>query len=123
MTLFDSSNAIYLQVADLMFEKILTDEWMEQERIPSIREVATIVQVNPNTVARSFTFLQENAVIFNKRGVGYFVSADGKAQVTKIKKTEFIYTKLPKIFHDASLLDVSPEEFSALYSQFLEAKS
>jgi GntR family transcriptional regulator len=119
MIQFDSANAIYLQVADLMAEKILTDEWTEKERIPSIREVAAMVQVNPNTVMRSFAHLQENGIIFNRRGVGYFVSDDGKEKIQAIKRTEFIEIKLPKMFHEAALLNIQAEELTALYKKFL----
>jgi len=119
MIQFDSASAIYLQVADFMSEKILTDEWPEQERIPSIREVAAMVQVNPNTVMRSYSHLQDNEVIFNKRGVGYFVNQDGKSQVKQIKKVSFVQTKLPRIFHEAALLSVEPEELKDLYKNFL----
>ncbi len=123
MIQFDSTSAIYLQVADYMSEKILTDEWPEAERIPSIREVASMVQVNPNTVMRSFAHLQENDVIFNKRGVGYFVSEEGKVKIKMEKRKEFIDTKLPKLFHEASLLSVTPEELGQLYSQFIGAQA
>ncbi|WP_320825591.1 GntR family transcriptional regulator [Reinekea sp.] len=119
MMQFDSASTIYLQVADFMSEKILTDQWPEQQRIPSIREVAALVQVNPNTVMRSFAHLQENDIIFNKRGVGYFVNEHGKQHIRKIKKVGFIHAKLPRIFHEAALLAVSPSELSELYSQFL----
>ena len=75
---FDASQAIYLQIANFMSEKIISDQWLEQERIPSVREVATMVQVNPNTVMRAFSHLQNLEVIHNKRGVGYFVSVNEK---------------------------------------------
>lgn len=119
MIQFDSGSAIYLQVADFMSEKILTGEWAENERIPSIREVAAMVQVNPNTVMRSYAHLQDNEVIFNKRGVGYFVSDDGKTQVQAFKRVGFIETKLPRLFHEAALLSVTAEELKGLYETFL----
>ena len=120
---FDSTSAIYLQVADFMSEKILTDEWPAEERIPSIREVASMVQVNPNTVMRSYAHLQENEVIFNKRGVGYFVSEQGKRNIQQAKRKAFIESKLPKLFHEANLLSVTPEELSEFYAQFIGAQS
>ena len=119
MIQFDSASAIYLQVADYMSEKILTNEWPEDERIPSIREVASMVQVNPNTVMRSYSHLQDNDVIFNKRGVGYFVSSDGKQKIQSIKRQGFIESKLPRIFHEAALLSVTADELKDLYETFL----
>ena len=122
MIQFDSTSAIYLQVADFMSEKILIDEWSELERMPSIREVASMVQVNPNTVMRSYAHLQDNEVIHNKRGVGYFVSENGKAQIQKIKKIEFIQAKLPRFFREADLLSITPVELTELYEQHLREK-
>ncbi len=119
---FDSTSAIYLQVADFMSEKILIDEWPAEERIPSIREVASMVQVNPNTVMRSFAYLQENEVIYNKRGVGYFVSEQGKEKIKQAMRKSFVESKLPKLFHEASLLAITPEDLSQLYAQFIGEK-
>ena len=123
MIQFDSTSAIYLQVADLMSEKILTDEWPENERIPSIREVAALVQVNPNTVMRAYSHLQDHEVIFNKRGVGYFVNEQGKQNIQNVKRQDFISNKLPKLFHEAALLGVSEQELTQLYNDFLGARA
>jgi DNA-binding transcriptional regulator YhcF (GntR family) len=120
MIQFDSASAIYLQVADYMAEKILTNEWMENERIPSIREVAALVQVNPNTVVRSYSYLQDSGVIFNRRGVGYFVAEQGKAKIQERKRIDFIETKLPRIFREAALLGIDTEQLTTLYMHYLK---
>jgi len=116
---FDSHLAIYIQIADFMAEQILSRKWAESERIPSVREVAALVQVNPNTVMRSFSLLQEQNIIFNKRGVGYFVSDHAIALVNQARKITFLEEKLPKIFYEASLLGFSPEELNTAYHNFL----
>lgn len=115
---FDSSQAIYLQIAEFMSEKVLADEWPVNERIPSVREVAAMVQVNPNTVMRSFAHLQDQGVIFNKRGVGYFVAETGKEQVQAMKKESFVEKLLPQVFHEANLLAVTPDELKVLYENY-----
>ena len=71
---FKESKAIYLQIADRICDEILLGQFAEEERIPSVREYATIVEVNANTVMRSFDYLQSQNIIYNKRGIGYFVS-------------------------------------------------
>ncbi|MFQ3230800.1 GntR family transcriptional regulator [Reinekea sp.] len=123
MNEFDSTSAIYLQVADLMSEKILAGEWLPLERVPSVREVASLVKVNPNTVMRSFAHLQDNAIIFNKRGVGYFVSQDGVEKIIHHKKSEFIDLKLPKVFREADVLSITPEELARFYEQYIKESS
>lgn len=120
MIQFDDSSPIYLQVADFMIEKILTDQWQESDRIPSIREVAALVQVNPNTVMRAYSHLQDNDILFNKRGVGYFVSEQGKQQVQQLKRSAFLSDRLPKLFREAALLGLTAEELSERYTQFLK---
>ena len=71
---FKESKAIYLQIADRICDEVLLGQYQEEERIPSVREYAAVVEVNANTVMRSYDYLQTQGVIYNKRGIGYFVS-------------------------------------------------
>ena len=71
---FRESQAIYLQIADFVCEKILLKEWKAEERIPAVRELAIQLEVNPNTVMRTYEFLQQQEIIYNQRGIGYFVA-------------------------------------------------
>ncbi len=114
---FDNSKPIYLQIVDFFYENILVRRWQDEERIPSVREVAVMVEVNPNTAIRAFNHLQELEVIYNKRGIGYFVSKDGYAKVLDIKRNEFKEQTLPDVFKQMRLLDVTFEEVKNLYDQ------
>ena len=71
---FKESRAIYLQIADRICDDILLGQYEEEWRIPSVREYASIVEVNANTVMRSYEYLQSQEVIYNKRGIGFFCS-------------------------------------------------
>lgn len=117
---FDDSQAIYIQIAEHMSEQILTKKWAEGDRIPSVREIAKTLEVNPNTVMRSFAYLQEKGVIANQRGIGYFVSENVLENISKEKMREFEENELPKVFHQAKLLGYSSEKLSALYDHYLE---
>ena len=75
---FKESKAIYLQIADRICDEILLGQLGEEERIPSVREYAAIVEVNANTVMRSFDYLQSQNIIYNKRGIGYFVATGAR---------------------------------------------
>ena len=55
---FKESKAIYLQIADRICDEILLGQFGEEERIPSVREYAAIVEVNANTVMRSFDYFR-----------------------------------------------------------------
>ncbi|WP_350285120.1 GntR family transcriptional regulator [uncultured Croceitalea sp.] len=114
---FDNTKPIYLQIVDFFYENILVRRWQDEERIPSVREVAVMVEVNPNTAIRAFNHLQELEVIYNKRGIGYFVSKDGYEKVLDIKRNEFKEQTLPDVFKQMRLLDVTFEEVKNLYDQ------
>src|SRR4051794_41162898 len=73
---FRESIAIYLQIADYICERVLLKQWKAGERIPAVRELAVQLEVNPNTVMRTFEFLQGQNIIYNQRGIGYFVGPE-----------------------------------------------
>lgn len=117
---FSNQQPIYLQIAELICEKILLKTFREDERIPSVREMAVQLEVNPNTVMRTFEFLQNKEIITNKRGVGYFVAPDGIAKAIAFRKTEFFESELPKLFKTAQLLGISWHELQQHHHTFLE---
>ncbi len=117
---FDNGKPIYLQIVDFFYENILIRKWQENERIPSVREVAVMVEVNPNTAIRAFNHLQEQEVIYNKRGIGYFVADKGYETVLEIKKKEFIGSTLPDVFKEMMLLDVEFEEVKNSYDEYVK---
>ena len=101
---FKKQKPIYHQIADMLCERIVGDEWKAEERIPSVRDVAIQLGVNPNTVMRTFEFLQQVEIIYNKRGVGYFVSPDAKDKILALRRKEFVEEELPEFVQKMKLL-------------------
>lgn len=120
---FDEPQAIYLQISDYMAEKIMTGTWPQGERVPSVRETAKELKVNVNTVMRSYGFLQDKNIIANQRGIGYFVTDSAIELVTAWKRSEFNDNILPRLFHQAEILEYSPEELKQEYRKYLEKKT
>lgn len=114
---FQSKKAIYLQIADYVCEKILLNLWKEKEKIPSVRELAVSLEVNPNTVVRTYTFLEEKKIITMQRGIGYFVSEGGLLAVMTFKKEEFLKEDLPHVFKTMKLLNIDLKEIAKLYEK------
>ncbi len=108
---------IYMQIADYFCENILLKKWHSNERIPSVREMAVLMEVNPNTAMRAFTFLQEKGIIYNKRGIGYFVSEKGYKKVLDYKREEFIKKEMPSFFKKMNLLNFSCKEIEEIYEK------
>lgn len=115
---FKETQAIYLQIGDYISEQILLGRWNEGERIPSVRELGVELQVNPNTVVRTYEFLQNNDIIFNKRGVGYFVSDDATVKIKDLRKKQFLEQELPQFFKTLELLGMSFDEITVRYNSY-----
>lgn len=103
---FDSNKPIYIQIADNICDRILKEEFKSEERIPSVREWGAGIGVNPNTVARSYELLTEMGVIFNKRGIGFFVCEDAVRTIREQRKEVFLKEELPALIKKADLLGV-----------------
>ncbi len=115
---FRESQAIYLQIADFVCERILLKEWKSAERIPSVRELAVQLEVNPNTVMRTFEFLQHRDIIYNERGVGFFVAINAIRNAMQYRKDEFLNKDLSYIFRNMYLLNIYPEDLQARFDKY-----
>ncbi|MCD9019178.1 GntR family transcriptional regulator [Parachryseolinea silvisoli] len=115
---FRGDQAIYLQIADTFCENILLGKWKALDRIPSVRDLAVEIEVNPNTVVKTYIFLQEKGIIFNKRGVGYFVAEDGMEKTIALLKENFVYTEVPRFFKTMHLLNLSLDDMRVYYQEY-----
>jgi GntR family transcriptional regulator len=115
---FSQSQAIYLQIADFVCEKILLKEWPPEGRIPSVRELAVELEVNPNTVMRTFEFLQQKEIIFNQRGIGFFVGPLAVTHATQYRLETFMNRDLPQVFRSMWLLGMTPEDLNKPFEKY-----
>ncbi len=116
---FIDKKAIYLQIAEYLCDKILLNEFTEDHKIISIREMAVHVEVNPNTVMRAYEYLQQQEIIFTRRGMGYFVKNGAKKKILKLKKQIFIKDDLPYFFKNFYLLNLNFKELEDQYKIFI----
>lgn len=105
---FNNNKSIYLQICDAICEQILSGELRPDERIPSVREYGADIGVNPNTIMRSYEKLTGDGIIYNKRGIGYFISPDAKDIVLETLRKEFLESELPAIRKRMALLGLDP---------------
>jgi GntR family transcriptional regulator len=115
---FRDNEAIYIQIADYVSKNILLGKWAAEQKIPSVRDLAIDLQVNLNTVMRSYEFLENLGVIYNKRGLGSFVASEGSDKAKAYRKERFVKQDLPVFFTNISLLGISQEDITNWYEQF-----
>ena len=107
-----STNPIYVQIADQIFEKIIKSELKVGDKIPSVREMAADLEVNPNTIVRTFTHLENNGVIDKKRGVGYFIAKKAKEKILAAKRKDFLEHEVPKFKKQMDLLNLNIDDLN-----------
>jgi len=117
---FKETQAIYLQISDYICENILTGRWNPGDRILSIRELGVYLEVNPNTVMRTYEFLQNQGIIYNKRGIGYYISDDAPQKIKTYRKAIFMEHELLQFLKNLLLLEMSLEDIMPYYQQTIQ---
>ena len=108
---FNAHKPIYLQICDQLYGQILSGELKAEDRLLSVRELGIELGVNPNTIMRSYETMQNAGIIYNKRGIGYFIATEAKDLVLKQMKEVFINEELPQVIKKMRLLGITEEEF------------
>ncbi|MCC5942198.1 MAG: GntR family transcriptional regulator [Balneolaceae bacterium] len=111
---FSDNQPIYQQISNYFCNQILEKKWTPEDRIPSVREIAVKMEVNPNTAMRAFQLLQEKGILVNKRGIGHFIADDAYQTVLELKRKEFIENDLPVFINSMKRLGYTFDEIKKL---------
>lgn len=114
---FDSSKAIYLQLADLIRESIMSGALKSGEAIPSVRQLSTEYRLNPQTVLNATQLLVAEGLLDKQRGRGYFVTYSAKNVVTESALIEFKNVIIPDMIKQAGILKISKNELYKLIDE------
>lgn len=107
---FDNHSAIYLQIIGYVEECVLTDRWLQGEQIPSIRALAEKLNVNANTVQKSYQCLLNQNLIFKQRGIGFCISNHAKDFLVHKRRNQFFKESVPSFFKTMKLLNINWDE-------------
>ena len=113
---FSSTQPIYLQIVNWVLEQILSENWKAGEKVMSVRELAVHFEVNANTVMRSYDYLQNNQILMNKRGIGFFVAENAVEIIKTLRKKQFMEEEVPVFLKHLRLLDINIQEIINLYN-------
>ena len=113
--IFTNDKPIYIQMADRLCDEILAEKYKDDDRIPSVREYAVLLEVNTNTAVKAYDELSRANIIYNKRGLGYFVTPGAKEQILKERKQSFMKEKLHELFRQMRLLGITMEDVKEAY--------
>lgn len=120
MTDRGNSKSIYVTIVEKIKDDIVCGKLMEEQRLPSVRDYAVQLQVNPNTVMRAYDKLYDEEIIYIKRGIGYFVAKGAVDSVLASMRVRFFHEDMPEMFRQLRMLGVSPQELKSDYAAWLE---
>lgn len=116
----DNDKAIYLQIADGICDSVLTGILSSGDRIPSVREYAARMGVNANTVMRSYEYLDQKGIIFNKRGIGFFIGENAAESIRHERRETFFNGEAESYFRRMASIGLTPDEVASLYASYLK---
>ena len=104
--MFTNDKPIFQQMADRLEDEILALVYQDDDRIPSVREYAVSLEVNTNTAVKAYEQLARANIIYNKRGMGYYVTPGAREQILQQHRQAFLQEQLPELFRQMRLLDI-----------------
>ncbi len=109
---FTANKPIYKQIVDFCYREIATGVWEAEGRIPSVKDLSVKLAVNNRTILNAYDELQAQGVIYQKRGLGYFVALDAKERILEEQRKEFFEEIVPGIHHKMKVLGITTEELA-----------
>jgi len=107
---WDQSTPIYQQLRDRTVANILDGELNEGDLLPSVRQVAIDLQVNPITVSKAYQILVDEGLVAAERGIGMRIKIGAKDQLLHDERTRFLTTVWPQIVDQIQQLNLSWDE-------------
>lgn len=113
---FDNNLPIYLQIVNYFKGKFASGEMREGEKLPSVRELASEMKVNPNTIQRSYQELEREGLVYTQRGMGTFVTED--RETIKALKKNLAKDILSNFIKDMKSIGLNTEDIVEMIEDF-----
>lgn len=106
----DGAKPIYMQIAEWIETEILNGNLQQDEKVYSQYKLAEMFNINPATAAKGLNKLFDDQIVYNKRGLGKFVSADAKAIILDKRKNQTLKGLIQDVVLESERLNVSEDE-------------
>ncbi|UTL73599.1 GntR family transcriptional regulator [Bacillus halotolerans] len=115
---FQSSKPIYLQIADQIFYRLVRQDLVPGDKLPSVREMAIQTKVNPNTIQRTYSEMERLGIVETRRGQGTFIAE--KAEIVDELKERLTREVFESFIHQMADLGLTKEEMLAGIKKYTE---
>lgn len=113
----NSTTPIYVQIADWIRNEILADRLLADGKVYSQYQLADMFNINPATAGKGLTILLDENILYKKRGLGMFVTAEAKEMILQTRRNETLQKLAQDIVVEARRLAVKDDELIALIQQ------
>lgn len=107
---FRDHRPLYEQIKEKVKELIISGALSEGDKIPSVRELASSLAINPNTIQKAYKDLENDGYIYSMRAKGSFVAPH--EQMAQSEKKLELFSRLEEIIREMAFLKISPEEIT-----------
>lgn len=114
---FNESRPISAQVTDYCSQNIMAGRWHPGDRIPSTKDLAVQIGVNPRTVMKAYDELAAAGIIFQKRGMGYYAAEDAPDRIKEMRRQQFISETVPALKVTMRDLGISLDDLINMLSE------
>lgn len=108
MNQFHDNQPIFVQITGRLVEMILSRAVGEGDPLPSVRQIAADLSVNPLTVTRAYQALVDLDVVESRRGMGMFVRDGARQRLLEHERTQFLEAEWPRIRARMAALEIDP---------------
>ncbi len=111
---FDVDTPIFQQVADELSNGIMIGAFLEEEKVPSVADLAVMLKINPATALKGINILVDDGILYKKRGLGMFVSTGAKEKLFAQRKENFYSKYIKEVLAEGERLNISKEEIASM---------
>ena len=111
-----TNKAVYVQIMDQVSEAVARGELKPGDKLPAVRKLAAELVVNPNTVARAYTLLEQSGLVSTKTGSGTFVS-DPRLRRRDAADLNLLTERMDTVIARSLTLGLEPKAITSLFSE------
>jgi len=113
-SMIDDSKPIFMQIAELIENDIISGVLAEEAQVPSTNEFAAFYRINPATAAKGINRLVEDGLLYKKRGIGMFVTEGAPQRLREQRREKFQQQFIAPLTAEASKLGIGLDELVAM---------
>lgn len=112
---------IYLQLIEQIKHYIAIGVLNSEDQLPSVRKLSADLRINPNTIAKAFNIMENEGIVYTRRGEGTFISA-GANEGAKESKMDILKSQIEQMVNTANMLNIQKEQVQKMIDEFYKDK-